>query len=131
VFSKYFLFYGSLRQGEYNQSYFDYEFIKTVVLKGYKLYSLGGYPGIKKSNNPEDTLVCDLVKVTDKSEFQAIDGMEIGAGYSREIIEIEGVQAILYLYEGKVQEERLVPSGDWSKRNEVIKCPLNYEECAE
>jgi gamma-glutamylcyclotransferase (GGCT)/AIG2-like uncharacterized protein YtfP len=131
MFNQLCLFYGSLRQGEYNQKYFDYEFIRTVVLEGYKLYSLGSYPGIKKTNNPQDKLVCDLVRVSDENEFQSVDRMEIGAGYSREVVTLEEGEAILYIYDYNVREKDLVVHGDWTKRNEEIKCPLNYEECAE
>lgn len=131
MFKQLCLFYGSLRQGEYNQKYFDYKFIRTVVLEGYKLYSLGSYPGIKKTNNPDDKLVCDLVLVENKAEFQSLDNMEIGAGYSRELIQLEEGEAILYLYDYEVRKEDLIAHGDWVKRNEEIKCPLNYEECVE
>lgn len=113
--NNYILVYGSLRKGEYNYEYFKegLEYVKTVQIPNYKLYSLGSYPGIKKSNG--NNIICDLMKVTDEKYGNSIDRMELGAGYSSTLVDIEGVKAILYPYEGSVREEDLVDSGDWSK----------------
>ena len=117
------LFYGSLRKGEYNHSYFnkgEFEFLQTVKLKGYKLYSLGSYPGIKESNSLEDTVVCDVVIINNSLVMNGIDRMELGAGYSRKIVDVtlesgKILSCVIYIYEGRVKEESLVAHGDWSK----------------
>lgn len=120
---KYILVYGSLRKGEYNYEYFKQglEYIKTVEIPNYKLYSLGAYPGIKESKN--SSIICDLMKVTDSKYGDGIHRMELGAGYSYRVINVDGVEAIIYPYEGNIREEDLVESGDWSKylkQEEVI-----------
>lgn len=122
---KYILVYGSLRKGEYNYEYFKngMEYVKTVEIPNYKLYSLGAYPGIKESNNNEDILICDLMKITDESCGEGVHRMEVGAGYSYKTINIDGIDATIYPYEGNVRDEDLVVSGDWSKylkQEEVI-----------
>lgn len=117
------LFYGSLRQGEYNHSYFnkgDFYFLQTVELQGYKLYSLGSYPGVKESDNNTDTIICDVVVIEDKPTFESIDRMELGAGYSRKLVDVkldtgELIKCVIYIYEDRVKEEWLVEGGDWSK----------------
>ena len=127
------LFYGSLRQGEYNQQYFDkgdFNFLQTVIIEGYKLYSLGSYPGIKKTGKKEDTIICDAVIINNKELFNSIDRMELGAGYSRETVKVtlddgNTLDFILYPYEGNVRALDLVKSGDWSEFLKEEKEKLN------
>lgn len=117
------LFYGSLRKGEYNESYFNkggFNFISTVKIPGYKLYSLGVYPGIKRGDK-SDFIICDAVQIEDKELFTSIHLMELSAGYSVDNIKLnlnsKEESYVLYVYDGKVEEECLVESGDWVKFN--------------
>ena len=110
--------YGSLRKGAYNFDRFvdifgekNIEYVKTKEITGFKLYSLGPYPGIKKSNDTSDKLVVDILHVTNEV-YDAIYNMEIGAGY--EALNIE--DGVIYLYKYPINEENLVKSGDWLKR---------------
>lgn len=114
------LVYGSLRKGEYNYDSFkeeygdDFQFVKELTLEGYKLYSLGVYPGIKKTNNKEDVLVVNKIQLSEEA-YRDVDWMEIGAGYSRETINVDGDDCTLYIYDGHVRDTDLVENGDWSK----------------
>lgn len=109
--------YGSLREGEYNFKSFKDIFKeeisvhkKNVPLEGFKLYSLGSYPGIKIADN-NCSVVCDILMVSERC-FRAIDKMELSSDYFR--VGING--ASLYVYKGDVSEENLITHGDWKKR---------------
>jgi gamma-glutamylcyclotransferase (GGCT)/AIG2-like uncharacterized protein YtfP len=120
----YILTYGSLRKGEYNYDYFklyykkDFEYITTLTLKGYDLYSLGAYPAIKISKNPNTLLTVDLIKLSEEAK-RVIDNMEFGAGYSAitKIIEFNDktFPCTLYVYDENISKNRLISSGDWSE----------------
>lgn len=113
--------YGSLRLNEYNynrlkEQYEDnFNWLKTIKLQGYKLYSLGAYPGIKESKYIDNELVCDIIEVSLEC-YNSIFRMEIGANYECKIIPIEGIDITIYLYKGTVNENKLIINGDWSNR---------------
>jgi len=115
------LLYGSLRKGNYNyERFMDYfpkglEFKSTTTIKGFDLYDLGSYPGIKKSDDPEKVLVVDIMTCSDDC-FNSINRMELGAGYSAETVMIDETPYTIYLYEGRVNPSRLVATGDWNSR---------------
>lgn len=123
--------YGSLRLGEYNYNYFkerygnDMKYIRSIILEGYKLYSLGSYPGIKKSQNNEPLMV-DIIEVSDEV-YHFITEMELSSGYGCVALNIDNIDCTLYVYKGPVYEKNLVKSGDWSnylkenKQYEVIR----------
>lgn len=111
-------FYGSLRKGMYNNRYFEKNLTlikQGVTITGFKLFSLGSYPCAIKTNIDTDKLVVDLFEV-DKQANYSIDRMEKGAGYTLEVIEIDGEIFGIYTYEQSALarlSERQVPSGDW------------------
>lgn len=114
-----YAFYGSLRKGMYNYEAAkgSMEYIGTETISGFKLFSLGAYPCVIRSDNEEDTLVVDLFTVTGPRE-RSIHNMEIGAGYNYEEVEINGQMFGIYTFDkenGKRLENRLVPGGDWVK----------------
>lgn len=119
----YILTYGSLRKGNYNyeafKNYFgsNFKYVSTTKITGFKLYSLGAYPAIKKSGSIDDELVVDLIQVSDSVKDE-VDAMELGAGYKivSKIIQIEGTTypCDIYVYEYGVNEQNLVKSGDWT-----------------
>lgn len=115
--SNYILVYGSLRKGEYNFNSFkslfgdEFKYVKTMQINGYDLFSLGAYPAIKEGKGD---LIVDLINCSDECK-NSIDRMELGAGYTRHIIEIDkNITATLYVYLGNPSTERIV-SGDWSE----------------
>ena len=91
-------------------------YIKTLEISGYKLYSLGSYPGIKNSNNKHNVITVDLFQINDSQTEKSIDLMEKGAGYSVSNISINNHNAKLYVYNGAVEKENLIKSGDWVNR---------------
>lgn len=114
------LTYGSLRKGEYNYERFRQYFknglnhVDTVIIKGFDLYDLGSYPGIKISDDPEKELTVDIMGCSQEC-YDSIQRMELGAGYSNYPVNINGEDITIYLYHGYTQENRLVKHGDWSK----------------
>lgn len=88
----YALFYGSLRSGQYNFDRFNSSYpnglrkIKTVILTGYKMYSLGSYPACIWTGRAADEVTFDLMEVSEAA-YQAIERMEEGAGYQTNVVE--------------------------------------------
>lgn len=117
-----YAFYGSLRPGMYNFAGFKQRYqedIEVVAeekeIKGYKLYSLGAYPYAIKTGNDDDAMKVSVIKAKNRAETN-IHGMEIGAGYEYDEVEIDGEKCGIYLFPaGYAREERLVPHGDWVK----------------
>jgi gamma-glutamylcyclotransferase (GGCT)/AIG2-like uncharacterized protein YtfP len=115
--SKTICVYGSLRVGDYNNDRFagsDMKHIKTTKITGYELYSLGPYPCAVKTDNPEDELIVDILEVSDR-KYQGITAMEHGAGYHSSQIEVDGIDATIYLFKTPPTFAPLVESGDWIK----------------
>lgn len=114
------LVYGSLRPSAYNfkrmQSMFGEDalnFLGNYVVSGYTLHSLGVYPAIVPSKSTADTVSCDLLECTEEC-FDAIHGMELGAGYKAETVQIEDQEpAIIYVYRYAPPTGSRVYSGDW------------------
>lgn len=105
--------YGSLRKGEYNfNSFPSAKHIKTTTIKGWDLYSLGPYPGVKPG---EGTLTVDVIQVNNK-DYEYIRNMELGAGYDEIDIKVEDVEGKFYPFNGIVNQENLVENGDWLSR---------------
>ena len=112
------LTYGSLRVGEYNHDGFkrrygdEYQFVRSLELDGFDLYSLGPYPGIKAGENK---LKVDLFRCSNTC-YSSIKSMELGAGYTEKVIELEEGNAVIYMYNGNINKDRIVKSGDWVNR---------------
>lgn len=114
---RYIYVYGSLRAGEYNFNSFKNIFkdeIKVIKknfpIKGFKLYSLGSYPGIKIAED-NHSIICDVLKVSERC-FRAIDKMELSSNYYRLGIN----EASIYIYKGNVEEDKFIKDGDWKSR---------------
>lgn len=116
--------YGTLRvdQGNFNafSRRHSIEVVKQdIVVHGWKLYTLGGYPGAIYTGNLKDTMICDLIKTT-KECASEIDYMELGANYccssiSTGIEEGAVLGAKIYEYIGSIPEEQYIEDGDWIK----------------
>lgn len=116
--------YGSLREGAYNYNSFKRSYgeeiqkLGTTTVNGYDLYSLGAYPGINVSEDPNKPLVVDLLEVTDRV-YASINRMELGANYSVRIIDValhtgEPMKATIYLYNGNLKgRSTMVEDGNW------------------
>lgn len=112
-------FYGSLRPPMYNWKRFvDFYGPKAMVhlgtteIKGFKLYSLGAYPAAVKSDD-DSQLIVDLFEL-DHEVYNHIHGMEYGAGYTREVVNIDGDKYSIFVYpDSGFSVNNLVKSGDW------------------
>ena len=123
--------YGSLKKKFFNHSLISENprnrLIRKGFIEGYKLYLLWSYPGIKASANAEKLYV-ELYSITDEV-FDMIDKMEQSAGYTS--IETEddgGKKGILYVYNGDVNENNLIYSGNWTKEDEKMKIIARDED---
>jgi len=110
--------YGSLRKGEYNFDRFPgMIYNSTQTITGYKLYSLGSYPGVKPTGDINDVLIVDHLTCPDQETKDSINRMERGAGYAAVTLVLpNGESGEFYPYLGNVEEKNLVPHGDWTKR---------------
>lgn len=122
-------FYGSLRSGEYNNYLLaNSTKIADAVIDGFTLYSLGAFPAIIPSTDPSSQVYGEVFEV-DPAEFQRIDGMEKGAGYT--VLEVPAIQTqdlakttyqcLVYIFgDSKWLQDvgEVVSSGDWVKRGE-------------
>jgi|SRR5690606_26956943 len=110
-------FYGSLRKGCYNYEHFKSGLTEKgqTEIPGFRLYSLGAYPCIIRSDDPNDKVVVDLFEA-DEETFQRIHRMELGAGYRAEPITTGEEEYVVYTFpetSRDVLEPRRVTSGDW------------------
>lgn len=112
-------FYGSLRKGCYNYERFKDGLTEKgqSVISGFRLYSLGAYPCIIRSDNPEDKVVVDLFEA-DEATFNRIHRMELGAGYDAEEVELNNENYVIYTFPPSMSEfytRNRVSDGDWLK----------------
>lgn len=114
------LVYGSLRKDEYNYQSFkklfgdEYNYIRTIKIKGFDLFSFGAYPGIKESENLDQELTVDIMECSEDCH-KAITRMELGAGYKIVTVkDDEDIDCDIYVYEYSVNNCKKVNSGDWS-----------------
>jgi gamma-glutamylcyclotransferase (GGCT)/AIG2-like uncharacterized protein YtfP len=112
-----FVFYGTLRYGMENYMPLgnSLQYIDTLSLKGYRLFSLGDYPYAINTGHLLDVMVADLIKITDKQVVELIHQMELEAGYVYQEIEINGVSHGIYLFQKSISKGIFIESGDWTK----------------
>ena len=110
------LAYGTLREGQYNfdrvKTLFGVDSIKKLgetTVKGFKLLDLGYYPAAVPCENSE--IRCDILEVSEKAN-QFIDAMELGAGYSTELLNQEKI----YVIKDQNLNFPKIESGDWLKK---------------
>lgn len=115
-----YAFYGTLRQGMENHSFYGkgMVFLESVLLRGYRLYSLGDYPYAVKSNT--GSIVADLYQIKDAKICKSIHQMELNAGYYYEEIIIASQSFGIYLFMHASPADEEIKSGDWVKHvNEI------------
>lgn len=101
------LVYGTLRPNNKESD--------VVLLKGYAIHDLGWYPGVVKTDNPEDSVVCERITVKDQDHLNDLDSYEGCHGntpqclYHREKVGDDWI----YLYNGSVEGRPEVEDGDW------------------
>lgn len=115
--------YGTLRKGQGANGYFKdrAKYLGKSRISA-KLYRLGWYPGIKLGGERRfisegPTVVVDLYEIEDERLPAMLDGYEgYPSLYGRDVVEDEnGKEVWVYEYNGSVQEDRLISSGDWEE----------------
>lgn len=106
--------YGSLRPSMYNSKGLQYTDKGELKLSYYKMYDLGDYPGVVRSNSFMDTITINILEV-DSQLASSIDMMEIHAGYFIIPIWADGHNCKLYLYDKSLitDKHKEVVHGDW------------------
>ena len=113
--------YGTLKRGESNHALLSNEkFLGGKTLRGFEMYSLGGFPGVKESILPLFTIKGEVFEIKNKRVGAWLDWLEgFNPGfkptfYSRRIIEIKRNDFMyIYIYEGKVSLNDRIKSGVW------------------
>jgi gamma-glutamylcyclotransferase (GGCT)/AIG2-like uncharacterized protein YtfP len=105
--------YGTLRRGHANAGRFGLDDCPAkvgVTLNGFDLFNLGWFPGIRPGTG---TVTGDLYDIPNDM-VPALDAYE-GAPhlYTREIVNVAGVDAYTYVYHQPIDQSRLIPTGDW------------------
>jgi gamma-glutamylcyclotransferase (GGCT)/AIG2-like uncharacterized protein YtfP len=122
--------YGSLRKNMGNHRLLE----DAVYLGNFKtkpefsLYSLGGFPGLKKRGNTEVTMEVYQITPGEAHRIDQLEGYDPkrNDNYFYDKIEIETPYgaAGTYIYVGEVSEDRLVESGDWTEFRTQMKNSL-------
>lgn len=106
--------YGSLKKGHFNHERFGMDTLKFIgekEIKGWKMLSLGAYPGIVRSDTIEDKVKGEVYEVDVEGPiYRMISAVEYSAGFEEYEPE-KGMILFRYLnYEGN---EPVVPGGEW------------------
>ncbi len=111
-----YAFYGTLRKEMENYwmyaAYLKYQ--DTVTLPGYRMFSLVDYPYAIRTGNPDNIIVAELFKITERETEEIIHHMELEAGYMLAEIPIAGNKFGIYLFENFRVEDCEIPEGDWA-----------------
>ncbi|MEQ1586148.1 MAG: gamma-glutamylcyclotransferase family protein [Cyclobacteriaceae bacterium] len=111
-----YAFYGSLRRGMryYEEFKYGLKYHHSFWLKGYNLYSLGPYPCAVKSDNPNNKILVEVMKLDDPKVEKKIVRIEMDAGYYYTDILIQNKPVGIFLYERAANYPQ-VHHGDWVK----------------
>lgn len=121
--------YGSLRRSLGNHSLIsNSQFLgEFKTPPEYSLYSLGGFPGLKKEGQTSITMEVYEVDDETASRVDTLEGYSEGRPatfYDKEDIETPWGTASVYIYVPEVRPNSFVESGDWrefmeERRNKV------------
>jgi len=73
--------YGTLKKGFGNHRILNRNPLKTETIKGFKMYSNGGFPMIVESENKNDEITIEIYQVSESETKYRLDRLE---GYSPE-----------------------------------------------
>lgn len=105
--------YGTLRKGGRLSGALEHsEYVATEIARGFRLYNIGWYPGVKKTDNPNDNLLVESYNVTDDVLLH-LDHIE---GHPSLFLRTPWNGGYIYIYQGEVREENRIESGDWFKQ---------------
>lgn len=115
--------YGTLKKGKYNNRCLgDSKYIGTSKVSGFKMYSLGGFPGVIPGDSE---IVIEIFQVTNEADAHSIynlEGYNGVRGHSRNTfydtvdVEVningENLTAEMFIYKGN-RLGPFVSSGEW------------------
>lgn len=112
--------YGSLRREEFNNYILKgSEYLGRGIVRGYKMYSLGSYPFVVSTGNPNDKIFVEGFEV-DRNLANSVANLEYSAGYHIDNVDIE--IELGSVIEGKIFAMEIIhrncgeiKSGDWTK----------------
>lgn len=113
--------YGTLRAGQSNHYLLEQaRFLGPCRLaSGYRLYDLGAYPAVKKSDTG-NALVGEVYNI-DRRTLAVLDKLEeYPVEYTRELVETDYGLAWIYLYCLPVARVPLLHHGDWCRRTSSL-----------
>lgn len=107
--------YGTLRRNASNpaDTRFGAEYIGPDSIVG-NIYDLGWYPGLILHPPTDGTVQGDVFRVI-QEQLEALDGYE-GAPFlysRRRVNTLNNREVFVYVYNGEVSQEDLIPTGDW------------------
>ena len=110
-----YAFYGTLRIGMENHALFErgMKFLDKVVIKGFRLISLGEYPYAIKSPDPGHIVIAELFRLEDTTA-RSIHEMELQAGYYYDELQIGQNNYGIYLFSEANPFDEEITSGDWA-----------------
>lgn len=88
-------------------------YLRTVTLPYFKMYSLGEYPYVVRSENPDDTIVAELFLVDDEKTEQTVNHLESDAGYILEPVIIAEEKFEIFVFTSAGPDDPQIRSGDW------------------
>lgn len=112
--------YGTLKKGFYNHRLLEKSrFMGAAVVKGYQMYDLGSFPGIKESD-PEKMIEGEVYEI-DQKTLEALDRLEgEGSLYDRkETVAYmdDGTAAVeLYVFKRKIERDWMAIGSRWEGR---------------
>ena len=110
-----YAFYGTLRKGMYHNALLaGSEYLQTVALQGYKLYSLIEYPYAVKTECADDKIIAELFYVPDQNIQHQIHHLELEAGYFYDEIKVEEKSFGIYLFQEPLHGNQVIAEGDWA-----------------
>lgn len=102
--------YGTLRQGGALHRYMRGNApLATLSLPGFKMYSLGMFPGIIASENQEDKIIVEEYQISDQV-LEILDRIEGNPDYFHRTIVGDHY---IYTFPNIIQENKVIKSGDW------------------
>lgn len=113
--------YGSLRKGHGNHGILEgSKLLGKQRLPNLEMFSLGGFPGIRKG---ESSILTEVYEVNGSTleQLDTLEGFRHGSSdsfYDREDVDTDFGDALIYTLQGdRYQGLPIVESGDWSKHS--------------
>lgn len=109
-----FALYGSLRAGMGNYHRFAgaMEHLETVRVPGFRMYALRNYPYVVLSANPSDSVVVEIVQMTNPETEREMVEFERSVGYDLHYFFFNGRRVGIFIF-NVPGAHPWIESGDW------------------